>query len=221
MFKKSDLTKKKLYETALSLFAKEGFEKTTMRQIAKKANVAPGAIYYYFSSKESLIQEYYEQLHLDHERALEGFFEKEKNFEARLLKVVKSKIEIALPHHDIARALFRVAAHPESSLSPFSAPSQELRFKSVQIFHRLLEGSRTPFHKEIRGLLPRYLWLYQMGIILFWIYDDSVESKKTFEFIGKTVHLISRMNEMIQSPLATPFRKNIIQILKSFEPDLN
>lgn len=221
MFKKSDLTKIKLYETAMELFEHEGFEKTTMRKIAKKAKLAPGAIYYYFESKESLIQEYYQQLHVEHEKVLKSFFETEKSFEKRLHRTVKSKIEIALPHQDIARALYRVAAHPKNELSPFSSASKNLRLKSIQVFEDVITGSQDSFHKEISPLLPKFLWLYQMGIILFWIYDDSPKSKKTFDFIDKTVPLIVWLNEMIQSALAAPFRKKFIQVLKSFEPDLN
>lgn len=221
MFKKSDHSKKKLYETALGLFASAGFEKTTMRDIAKKAGVAPGTIYYYFDSKESLIQEYYQQLHVDHEKLLEGFFDIEKSFEKRLHHVVTSKIQIALPHQDMARALYRVAGHPDSSLSPFSEGSKELRLKSLALFEMLVEGSKDSFHKEVKKYLPKYLWLYQMGVILFWIYDRSAKSKKTFDFIDKTVPLIAWLNDLIQSTLAAPFRKKIIQVIKNFEPDMN
>lgn len=215
---KSEQTQQRLYETALQLFAKEGFEATTMRQIAKKAEVAPGAIYYYFESKESLIQHYYEKLHVDHEEALEGFFNQEKKFEKRLRRVVSSKIEMALPHKDMALALYRVAADPKSPLSPFSAESKQLRLKALKIFEDLIEDCDIEFHKDIRGLLPKYLWFYQMGVILFWIYDSSEKSQRTFEFIDKTVPLLTWLNEAIHSPWAAPFRKKIIQTLKAFEP---
>jgi len=217
---KSEQTQQKLFETALKLFAEEGFEATTMRQIAKKADVAPGAIYYYFESKESLIQHYYEQLHVDHEKSLSGFFEKEKNFEKRLHKVVSSKIKMALPHKDMALALYRVAANPKSSLSPFSVESKTLRLKALQIFKDLIQDCDEDFHKDIKSLLPQYLWFYQMGIILFWIYDTSEDSKRTFEFIDQTVPMINWLNTAIQSTWAVPFRKKIIQTLKDFKPVL-
>ncbi len=217
---RADFTKQRLFETAMTLFAKEGFEKTTMRAIAAKAGVAPGASYYYFASKESLIQAYYEKLHVDHEQLLEGFFDQEKDFAKRLNHVVRTKIELAEPNKDMARALYRVAANPQSPLSPFSEPSKELRLKSLKIFEDVVAGSDEKFHSEVRALLPKYLFMYQMAVILHWIYDSSENSKRTFELIDQTVPLIVWLNETLRSPWAAPFRKKILAALKSFEPNL-
>jgi AcrR family transcriptional regulator len=192
-----------------------------MRAIAAKAGVAPGASYYHFASKESLIQEYYEKLHSDHEEALQGFFDREPDFEKRLRRVVRSKIEIAEPHKNMARALYRVAANPESPLSPFSESSKELRLKAIKIFEETVAGSRGKFHRDVKPLLPKYLWMYQMAIILHWIYDTSEKSKRTYELIDKTVPLIVWFNDTLQSTWAAPFRKKIFAALKSFEPDLD
>lgn len=218
---KSEQTRQMLYQTALKLFASDGFEATTMRQIAKKAGVAPGAIYYYFESKESLVQHYYEQLHIEHEKSLVDFFEKEKKLSERLHRVVTAKIEMALPHKDMALALYRVAANPQSSLSPFSAESKLLREKAITIFENLIQGCDQDFHKELKPLLPKYLWFYLMGVILFWIYDKSKKSQRTFEFIDKTVPLIVWLIDSFQSAWAAPFRKKVLQTLKEFEPNFD
>lgn len=217
---RADFTKQKLFETAMSLFAKEGFEGTTMRAIAAKAGVAPGASYYYYPSKESLIQSYYEMLHEDHEKLLAGYFDQEKDFAKRLHRVVRTKIELAEPHKDMSRALYRVAANPDSELSPFSEKSKELRMKALKTFSELVNSSDEKFHADVKALLPKYLWMYQMGVILHWIYDSSPGSKRTYELIDKTVPLIVWLNETLASPWAAPFRKKIIATLKSFEPDL-
>jgi AcrR family transcriptional regulator len=55
---------------------------------------------------------------------------------------------------------------------------------------------------------------------LFWIYDETKDSTKTFVLIDKIMPLIESMNQMTQSPLATPFRKKIISTLKNFAHDL-
>lgn len=216
---KAAATKERLFQIALDLFAKEGFEATTMRTIAAKADTAPGAIYYHFPSKESLVHEYYRKSHLDHLNDLNDRLEKETSFEKRLHLVIESKMRGALPYKDMARSLFRSAANPESELSPFSPESKELRDASIQIFEQVVAGSKDKFSDEVRGLLPKYLWLYQMGIILFWIYDTSAASKRTFQLIDQTVPLIAGLNQQLMSPLARPFRKKIISILQSNAPD--
>jgi AcrR family transcriptional regulator len=48
--------RQKILLTALALFAELGFERTTVRQIAKKAEVNISAISYYFGDKVGLYQ---------------------------------------------------------------------------------------------------------------------------------------------------------------------
>ena len=134
--------------------------------------------------------------------------------------VVKAKMKVAEPYKDMARALFRVAAHPTSPLSPFSNPSKELVDESMDLFAEVIEGSEDKFQGDVRKLLPQYLWLYQMGVILFWIYDQSKDSKRTDDLIEKTVPLIASLNKMMTSPLASMMRGKIIPILESFNKDI-
>ena len=47
----------RLLETANNCFKKNGFKETTMRDIAREANVSPGTIYTYFKNKQELFDE--------------------------------------------------------------------------------------------------------------------------------------------------------------------
>ena len=47
-------------DIAAELFAGKGFHETTMRDIAKRAGMLPGSIYYHFPSKEDLLVAVYE-----------------------------------------------------------------------------------------------------------------------------------------------------------------
>lgn len=49
--------KKLIFETALDLFALEGYHSTSINKIAKKANISKGLLYNYFESKEALLIE--------------------------------------------------------------------------------------------------------------------------------------------------------------------
>src|SRR5262245_62454986 len=60
--RKSEETRSLILETALELLTERGYEETTMRAIAEKAGVALGNTYYYFRSKEHLIQAFYDRL---------------------------------------------------------------------------------------------------------------------------------------------------------------
>lgn len=53
--------KQEMIDTAMFLFAKKGYEATTMTDIAKEMNVVSGLCYRYFKSKEELFHEALEQ----------------------------------------------------------------------------------------------------------------------------------------------------------------
>ncbi len=65
-------TKNKILTIASELFAKHGFHKTSMEDIARASQKAKGSIYYYFKDKESLFYEVVDKelLHLRRELAL-------------------------------------------------------------------------------------------------------------------------------------------------------
>lgn len=67
---KSEQTRTLILETALRLFAERGYDRTTMRAIAQEAGVSVGNAYYYFSSKEHLVQGFYDRIAGEHAAAV-------------------------------------------------------------------------------------------------------------------------------------------------------
>ena len=51
-----EATKTAVIDSAMTLFARNGYAHTTTRAIAKEAGISAGLMYHYFSSKESLLQ---------------------------------------------------------------------------------------------------------------------------------------------------------------------
>ncbi|MFP8964284.1 TetR/AcrR family transcriptional regulator [Streptomyces nanhaiensis] len=49
-------TRQRLYDAAVSLMAEQGFSATTVEEIAERAGVAKGTVYYNFSSKTGLLE---------------------------------------------------------------------------------------------------------------------------------------------------------------------
>ena len=54
---KKEQSKKQIQEVALALFAEHGFEKTSIRMIAQKANISLGLLYNYYAGKDELLKE--------------------------------------------------------------------------------------------------------------------------------------------------------------------
>jgi len=55
---KGEQTRNHIFECALELFREKGFDSTTVQDIAVHAKVVKSAAYYYFPSKEAIIQAY-------------------------------------------------------------------------------------------------------------------------------------------------------------------
>jgi AcrR family transcriptional regulator len=52
----AEKTRQQLQDTALDVFARQGFKGTTTKDIALAAGVSPGLMYHYFSSKDALLE---------------------------------------------------------------------------------------------------------------------------------------------------------------------
>jgi len=210
-------TRAALLSAALDLFLERGYEGTTMRDVAGQAGVSLGNTYYYFDSKETLIQGFYERTHLEHQAACEELLAEEKDLRRRLRGVLLAKIETAEPYHRFSGLLFQRAADPKSPLNPFSAESEPVRAEATELMERVLEGSKAKVPADLQDELPRLLWLYEMAVILFWIHDDSTDRKRTRRLIESTSELIGRLVSLAGLPLMGPLRKLTLKLLRDID----
>jgi len=210
---KGEQTRTLILDTALDLLAERGYEKTTMRAIAENAGVSLGNAYHYFESKEHLIQAFYHRTHEEHVAASQPIFEKEKNLKARLLAILRLKIQTLEPYHEFAGALFKTAANPTSPLNPFSDESDPVRHESIELFAQVVDGSNTSVPKDLRAELPYLLWVYHMGITLFWIHDRSPKNRRTYRLVDHTVDLVTKLITLASNPLMRPLRKQALKLV--------
>ena len=130
---KGEQTRAVILETSRKLFREHGYEGTTMRAIAAQAGVSLGNAYYYFASKEHLIQAFYSRTHDEHLEACAEVLGREKNLRARLMGVMSAKLDTIEPYHRFAGVLFKTAADPHSPLNPFGDASRAVRDESTAV----------------------------------------------------------------------------------------
>ena len=222
---KGEQTKALILTTALEMLHERGYEQTTMRAIAQKAGLSLGNAYHYFGSKDHLIQAFYHRLHEDHLRASLPALQKESSLKGRLLSVMRLKIDTLEPHHEFAGVLFQTAANPHSPLNPFAPASAPVRRDSIKLFEELVEQTKARIPDDLRAELPYLLWLYHMGIILFWIHDVSAKRARTYRLIDQTVDLLDKLITMASNPLMRPVRKKalalVVELREELTPDEN
>jgi len=215
---KGEQTRELILSTALRLFAEQGYGKTTMRAIATEAGVSVGNAYYYFSSKEHLMQAYYDHLQNQHREAVQTVLAGDKSFAGRLTGVLRVWLDVSAPYHEFAGTFFKTAADPKSPLSPFSSESQPAREASVEIFRQVVAGSDLKLPAELAAELPELLWLFQMGIVLFWVHDDSADLRRTKLLIDRSVPLIDRLLRLTRIPGVRGVANDIVGLIRAIKP---
>jgi AcrR family transcriptional regulator len=211
---RAEQTRAAIVEAALRLFREDGYEAATMRAIAREAGVSTGNAYYYFSSKEELIQEFYLRSHAEHAAACRGLLDTEHEFASRLRGTVRALIDVLGPYHAFAATFYKNAAEPTSPLSPFSKESSPARDASVALYREVVAGSSARIDRELRAELPELLWLYSMGIVLFWVYDTSAGCAKTYRLIDATVPLADRLVSMARLPVLRGTTRDVIALIR-------
>jgi len=212
---KGELTKARIVSAALELFRQHGYEATTMRAVAEAAGVSLGNAYYYFSSKEYLLQAYYHEIHVHHMEQSLPVLEREKGLKARLLGVIKVQLQVIEPYHRFSGLLFKTAGDPHSPLNPFHEDSAATRLEATELFAKVIEGKGVKVPKDLRAELPQLLWVYSMGIVLFWIHDKSAGRARTHALVEQSVDVVARLIGLLSNPLMRPLRKSALKMLKT------
>jgi AcrR family transcriptional regulator len=214
---RGEQTRSLIVETAIRLFGEQGYEKTTMRAIASAAGVSVGNAYYYFPSKDALVHEFYLELQRQHltaaQPALAG-----GTLGEQLSFVLEAGLSIWGPYHRFAGRFIGLAAVPGSPVSPFSAESEESRKISLDLFRRLVDTTTTKMDPALRAELPELLWLLQMGLVVFWVHDESPAQSRTRTVVAKGVPYLERLVGMSRLKMFRPVTTQGLAILKLLRP---
>lgn len=206
-------TRAAIIDAALGLFLERGYDETTMRAIAERAGVSVGNAYYYFASKEHLIQGFYDRAGERHREAARAVLEAERSFEARLAGVLECWIDVMAPYRTFAAGFFRNAADPASPLSPFSADSGPARREAVALLGEVVSGSTTKPPKAVAAELPELLWLYHMGMVLYWVHDPSEDNIRARTLVRRTAPIVVRAVELARLPMLRSTVADLVSLI--------
>jgi hypothetical protein len=84
----------------------------------------------------------------------------------------------------------------------------------VAIYREVVNGSTLKIDQEFRKELPELLWLYSMGIVLYWVHDDSPGCRKTYLLVERTVPLVNRMVSMSRLPGFSSVTRDLVGIIR-------
>jgi AcrR family transcriptional regulator len=206
-------TRRKIYEAAMEMFREKGFEETTMRDIAAKAGVALGGTYYYFSSKDAIVLAFYHEMQEASRTVVSDALADKKKLKERIRAVLDQRLKLLEPNRKFCAALFRHAPDGGDPLSPFSDETRLIRDAAIEQMRIAVEGGDVKIPADLKPRLPYLLWLYQMALIMFWLYDRSPNQEKTQKLMDKSLGLLVNLLRVSSMPLMRPLRKTLLELV--------
>jgi len=188
------LHKDLIIRASAQIFAEKGYEKTTLDEVAQRAEFSKGSLYNYFENKEDLFLTTLEE-------GIIKLIEEMKKVEEGNIKVVdkiKSVLEIMISyfHNDNLfskhRAFFQMLVNEKRVMAcqasdEFLTRMQQMHKKMSQYFvnifqngidsHELKNGSAQSYAEIFLGIIHHYVFLVNVGFIDF----NSDKSDQIFD----------------------------------------
>jgi AcrR family transcriptional regulator len=198
---KAIITRQRILDTALDLFASKGYEKTTMREIAALAGCSLGLTYRYFASKEELVLELYLKLVYQLEE-LAGQLGP-GTIADRFQRIFLAQLELMLPYQETLGAVFGPALNPRAVTGVFGERTPDLRQRALDIYVKIVATSKdAPRGAQIEEIAT-ILYGMQLALTLFWLQDLSPEAKKTYELVSFLHDMLALIRPLLRLPVVS------------------
>ena len=193
-------TRQLILDTALRLFEERGYSATTMRAIAAEAGVTPSNAYYWFGSKDELVQAFYLRIQTEHASRAAVALAGSGPLTDRLRAVEHAFLDVIGAYHGFGSAFVGIAISPDNPSNPLSESSAPAREQSLAIYREVVAGAAPRVPEKLRVVLPELLWLCHLGLTLFWVTDRSPGQERTRRLVDATVPLVSPMLRVARLP---------------------
>ena len=129
--------KEMILDVATRIFAKYGYNKTSLDEIAQEANIAKGTIYYYFNSKEELFLKVVQAQFGAFIQAMDKELQKLSGFEAKLRYFLQGPMIYACEHMSVwIQALKNIPFNFENHFEEFRSSHRDYM---LNILHEIME----------------------------------------------------------------------------------
>jgi AcrR family transcriptional regulator len=140
-------TRSRVQEVALELFAEQGYEKTSLREIAERLGVTKAALYYHFKSKEDIVHSFTDDYFADFER-LVAWAKDQPRTEATRREVLDRYVGIVLAGHEV----FRFLEQNRAAVETMQAKDRFAHFRDrLDDLIDVLVGPDAPLRSRVRA----------------------------------------------------------------------
>ncbi len=141
-------TRSRLRELALQMFAEQGYEKTSLREIAERLGVTKAALYYYFKSKEDIVRSLVEDYMAEIDELI-AWGKTQPRSSASRAEIVRRYLDIVTN----GTAVFRLLHQNQAAVSSLAAGKERgaLFRERLDALVDLLSAPGAPVHDQVRA----------------------------------------------------------------------
>ena len=177
-------TRQRILEVAQELFAANGFDSTTTRDIAREAEIGVGTLFNYFPNKESVVASLVAEAVAGAHRKFAGNGAKAESLEEDLFAFIAAGLRKLKPLRRNLPAIL------ETTLSPLVAPGDQeshlLRVSHLEAVNRLT--SKHGF-QELSPVVLQMYWALYTGLLMFWANDPSPRQEDTLALLDHSLEM--------------------------------
>jgi len=192
--KVKEQTRIRLLEAAVDVISEKGFDKASMREIAKTADVADATIYNYFSTKEKLLYgycEYVQQQVMAELKTIDDFHE--YTLQEQLHQLVELELRMWLPAREFLNEVFaQTYAAPRVGHELLQDSKNILKTIVIELIDAAIEAGEMP-EQPYQDLLPAMFWDYQTAILAYWLKDSSDEFANTTQLVAQSIEIVAQL----------------------------
>jgi AcrR family transcriptional regulator len=208
---KGKRTRERILATAVELFGSQGYEKTTMREIAAGAGCSLGLAYHYFASKDDIVLELYSRLAADmiaQVAALEP-----GPLAERFDRAIRINLGLLAPFRQALTGLFGPALNPESDSGVLGDRSAAIRQLVGQVFAQVVAGAVDAPSEPQAGELGTMLYGLHLGLVFFWLQDRTPGQQSTEELLAFLAEALTLAGPLLALPDAATGLARLVRII--------
>ncbi|MBW3575732.1 MAG: hypothetical protein KY450_12850 [Actinobacteria bacterium] len=84
---------------------------------------------------------------------------------------------------------------------------------AIELWRKVLEGSDARVPRTLQDDLPELLWLYFMGVVLFWVYDPTPDGSATRNAVACTAPLVVRAIGLTRLPILRGMVDDLVALI--------
>jgi AcrR family transcriptional regulator len=173
-------TRQKILEAARRLFAQNGFDATTTREIAIAADIAAGTLFNYFSTKEAVLASLAAEAIAEADAPADA----SATLDEALFALIAAGLRKLKPFRKHLPVLLETALSPLAKAPDEAAAS--LRTAHLEAVAKLLAAHA---HAALSPTALQLYWTLYTGVLAFWAADNSPKQEDTLVLLDDSLDM--------------------------------